>query len=386
MRTRWTGALSLGVVLAAAAAGCPFPPGADGDGDGDADTTTRDIASYNELTVELEEARVEFGGEEIAEMFPAGNVIYWLEYPGQWDPTVHSLDMDTGRRVDYVMPITGDNPWVRVSSEAVAYAEEDGQDNIFHVYSSADGQEITNVVVSAPTDEQRYWAYALGGTDLYYIVTASDESPGTKLFRVSVGGQPEQLTTLESAGCAQVGEFADFGISGGTMIFIEGGRIWSLDLPTNRATWLENETEISWGSEVNFAADGVLFTTAEGPWFFDYATKEAMDVEAAIAAADYRLSETFASAHLYYEQMTRWRDYFVYIGNSGVFAFNAETGEVFPVLLTPRQGETSDLRVEYRYPVALDNGTLFLTALESESGAVGADGPIYEVDLTAILP
>ena len=29
---------------------------------------------------------------------------------------------------------------------------------------------------------------------------------------------------------------------------------------------------------------------------------------------------------------------------------------------------------------------MFVTALESESGAVGADGPVYQLDLGEVLP
>ena len=44
-----------------------------------------------------------------------------------------------------------------------------------------------------------------------------------------------------------------------------------------------------------------------------------------------------------------------------------------------------EVRIDYRYPVALDSGKLYVTGLESTSGAVGAEGPIYQVDLTSVL-
>jgi hypothetical protein len=390
MITRWTGAFALALVLVVAVAGCPFPPGpGDGDGDADADPTQRDIAQYNELTVELDEARTEFGGDVIDEMFPAGNIIYWLEYR-EWDPTIHSLDTDSGRSVDYEIALSFDSLNVRVSEEAVAYAEEAGEDVIYHVYDATQpATEITTVTFEGPQDEQRWWAYAVGGTDLYVIVTETDASPDTKLYRVGAGAgaEPELLTTLESAGC-EVGEFWDFGVEGGRLIFIESGRIWSFDLPTNRATWLGNETEVQ--GTVEFGHDGVLFTSYNGssdvPFFFDYETAQLTNVAEQIAAVSYRLNETFASSHLYSEDITRWRDYFIYGGASGIFAYNVTRNDITPILLEPRMGETSDVRVDYRYPVTLENGMLYLTALESESGSVGADGPIVQVDLSNILP
>jgi len=384
MQVRW-GVVIL-VTLALSSFGCPFPGGGGTGPDPDPLEQQRlDIQHYNDLTVELDAARTEFGGEVIGEMYPAGNVIYWLEYRA-WDPTIHSLDTVSGRRVNYAVPLSFDTLNVRVSESALAYAEDGGDEIIYHVFDATQEEaEITTAVFEAPTDEQRWWAYAVSGTDLYVLVTESEASPGTKLFRVSAGGEPVLVTTLEEAGC-DVGEFWDFGVAGGTMIFIESGRIWSLDLPSNQATWLHNETEISFGSTIEFTHDGVLFTTATGPFFFDYETASLTDLAEAIAATDYQLSETFSSSHLYNEDMTRWRDYFIYVGNSGLFAFNPAQSEIVPILLEPRMGETSDVRVDYRYPVVLDNGTLFVTALESESGATGADGPIYQVDLANILP
>lgn len=374
------------VVLVMVIPACIFP-GAGGP-DSETDPVRRqelDIAHYNELTIELDDGRSEFGGDVIGEMYPAGNTIYWLEYRG-WDPTLHGFDTESGRRTNYEVPLSYDTLNVRVSEDAVAYAEVDGQDVIYHVFDATqEGAEITTTVFEAPRDEQRWWAYAVSGTDLYVLVTETDELPDTKLYRVSQGGEPLLVTTLEEAGCS-VGEFWDFGVAGGTMIFIESGRIWSLDLPSNEATWLGNETEISFGSTVEFTHDGVLFTSATGPFYFNYDSAELLAIQDSITNVDYQISETFSSSHLYNEDMTRWRDYFVYVASSGLFAFHPERDEVVPILLEPRMGETSEVRVEYRYPVILDNGTLFVTALESESGSVGAEGPIYQVDLANILP
>jgi hypothetical protein len=52
------------------------------------------------------------------------------------------------------------------------------------------------------------------------------------------------------------------------------------------------------------------------------------------------------------------------------------------VLLPPASG---DVDVQYRYPVALANGELFVTGLTSTDGATGADGPTYVIDLATLL-
>jgi hypothetical protein len=72
----------------------------------------------------------------------------------------------------------------------------------------------------------------------------------------------------------------------------------------------------------------------------------------------------------------------IYIGNMGVFAYDIKADKITPLLLSPVR---ADLRIDYRYPVALDNGELFVTGLTSTSGATGADGPTYKLDLRAIV-
>lgn len=340
--------------------------------------------SYDGLVASQEARRTRFGGEEIGEMYPAGDTIYWLEYR-DWDPTLHGLDTATGASaddgVDYATPLRFDTLNVRVDPDAVAYAEPVGGSVTYHVYAAGKpNQEITTVTVPAPTDEQRWWAYALDGTDLYLVVTGA---PDTELYRVPSGGSPELVTTLESAGC-DVAEFWDFGVDGDTMVFIESGRIWTLDLAANRAEWLGNDKQVQ--GTVDFADDGILFTAYDGsldvPWFFDTSTGELTNVAEQIAAQTFTVPESTDSAFWYYQDIARWRDWFVYGGNTGIFAFQPSTGAIVPVLLEPR---TADLRVVYRYPVVTENGHLYVTGLESTSGSVGADGPIWEVDLASLL-
>lgn len=360
--------------------GCNFraDPGEPGD------PTSRDIAHYNEVTLELERSRTRFGGEAIGEMYPAGSMIYWLEYRGTWDPTIHSLDTETGRRVDYDLALEFDSLNVRVSPTAIACAELDGLEIVYHVYDAAHpSMERTRLVMNAPSGEQRWWAYALDGQDLYIVVTESEDSPDTKLYRARAGSsEPTLVTTFESAG-ATVGEFWDFGIEDEQLIFVESGRIWSFDLTSNRATWLRKDTEVR--GNIDFGPSGVLFMTARGPRFFDYQTSGTIDVSARIASAEYRLNDTYSNIHLFSESTARWQNYFIYGGQSGIFAYDMNTNEVTPILLEPRFGDTSDVRVVYKDPVVLENGTLFILGLESASGSVGADGPVYRVDLTSIL-
>ncbi|MEQ1504206.1 MAG: hypothetical protein ABMB14_18330 [Myxococcota bacterium] len=338
---------------------------------------------YDALVAALDANKSQFGGEEVGEMYPAGDSIYWLEYRA-WDPTLHGLDTTGGAQIDYAAPLRFDSLNVRVDAASVAYAELASGKVVYHLYDSAKAnRELTTVSLPAPTDGTRWYAYANDGTDLYYVTAATSADPKTRLFRVPEGGEPEQVTTLESAG-AEIGEFWDFGVDGDTMVFIESGRIWSLDLASNRAEWLGNQMQVQ--GTITFTDDGVLFTAYDGtldvPWFFDTATRTLTNVAESIAASTDRVPGVSAISRQYQQDITRWRDWYVYVGNDGVFAFHPDTGEIVPVLLEPR---SATLRIEYRYPVVTDNGRLYVTGLESESGSVGADGPIWEVDLAALL-
>jgi hypothetical protein len=55
-----------------------------------------------------------------------------------------------------------------------------------------------------------------------------------------------------------------------------------------------------------------------------------------------------------------------------------QNDKITPLLLSPIADDTE--QVQYRYPVALDDGTAFVT------GIVGAEGPTYKLDLNGILP
>jgi hypothetical protein len=188
------------------------------------------------------------------------------------------------------------------------------------------------------------------------------------------------VTTLESAGC-NVQEFQDFGVDGNTMVFIEGGRIWKMDIAANKATWLMNMTEVS--GSVDFRSDGVMFVGGTDLMFFDYQKNALVDVSTAINNNSFQINPTYAdAAKIAQTDFARWNKQVLYIGNQGLFAYDMANDVITPILLSPI---SDTLRVDYRYPVALDDGTAFVTGLTSTDGATGADGPTYKLDLNPIL-
>jgi len=359
------------ILLVAMAAGCTAPGPVGGDDD---DDQAADLAEYDALQQALDGARTELAGDTAMEPATDGTRVFWLEFPGA-DPVLHGFDTATGAAMTYGFSIgPGDQYNYRTSSTAIATAVRDGDDVRYSIYrATAPDQLIDQLVIPAPTDGQRWWAYALAG-DLLYVMTTGAE---TTLVRYPPGGPPAPVTTLESAGCA-VGELWDFAIKGTRAIVIESGRIWSVDLPANAATWLGNASE---ATAAIAEADAVVIRTATGPLLYRYATATLTDLGAEIAASPYRLNPTFAAAHHYLQDIARYRDWFVYVAQAGVFAYNLDDGELRPVLLSPRDG----VRIDYRYPGATTDGSLFVTGLTSTDGAVGADGPLYRVDLTRTL-
>ncbi|MFT3769950.1 MAG: hypothetical protein QM820_31360 [Minicystis sp.] len=362
--------LTATLALAPALGGCVFFGGNNNNtssGPSGGDTTEQDIAQYESLQAQLEQHRQVFtkGASELAGI---GTRLFWLEFP-TFDPSVHSYDATTSQQVDYTFSIgDGDKYNYRASEKLIVTAEPKGDAVILHAYDIGKSNKLVDdLELPAPGNGVRWWAYAPDQSDVYYVTT----NDGTTLWKWTPGkGQPKSLFNLEDTG-AEIGEFWDFGVDGNTMIFIESGRIWSLDIAAQKSTWLGNKTE---ASSAYPDQDGVLFGTATGPFFYGYKNKTLIDVAHAIESSGFSLNTTFASAHLFNEDLARRQSLIGYIGKEGFFTYDLNANKVTPILLNAR-----DNSVVYRYPVILDDGSMFVQGLESTSGATGADGPVFRV-------
>lgn len=357
------------LALAPGLVGCVFLGGG---GPGDTSTTgntqEQDIAQYESTQSLLEQHREVFKKNA---MEPAGveNRLFWLQFPG-FDPTLHSYDATTDQEVHYTFPIgSGDKYNYRASEKIVVTAETGGDKVIYHAYDIAKPEEsLGELALPTPGAGVRWWAYAPDQGNMYYVTT---EAAAT-LWKWTPGdAAAKMLFTLQETG-AEIGELWDFGVDGNTMIFIESGRIWSLDIAAKKSVWLKNETE---STSAYWDSDGVLFSTAKGPFFYSYGSGSLTDIPAAIESSGYQLNDTYKSVHLYNQDLARNKSAVGYIGNSGFFTYDMSTKSVKPILLNAR-----DNSVTYRYPVILANGTMFVQGLESTSGAIGADGPLFRVD------
>lgn len=352
------------------ATGCLFGPGLVDP----IDDLTQDLEQFCDTADALQEGSTEVLGESAGELFSTGETLFWLDFSA-YDPTLHS-EGDTVTH--YGFPVSHDGLWnVRASDELVVTAvDEFGSIRYLAYATGAPEALLGEAVFDAPGDEQRWWAYAVDGGTVYVVTTGAQ----TTLWSWVPGGEPTALTTLESAG-ASVGEFWELGVDGDRVVFVESGRVWVLELGSNTATWSGNPTQAS--GTVHIGDDGVLFDTAAGPQFYRFADGTLEDVGAAIEASAYRFNETYTSLHLYQGGLTRVCSAMVYEGSHGIYAYDLQTRAFAPLLLSPCDEE---LRIDYRDPVYRDPGTLYVTALQSESGAVGADGPVVRVDLAGRLP
>jgi hypothetical protein len=329
-----------------------------------------DLDHWNHLSEELDARRSEFLGRHVQELAAVGTTLFWLDTTS-FNPKLMRYDGQT--KLAFGFSIGDGNSYNYRASTSLVVTAEPGSDNVMYKAYAATAANSSIATTTFPKPAGAKWSpYAVDGGSVFVL-------DGTTLKKWLPGGAVTTVTTLESAGI-EAGELWDFGVSGTTMVLIESGRVWSIDLTANRATWLMNMTQA--GGSVDFRPDGVLFDTATGLAFYDYAQKKLVDIKARIDANPFKVNNTFASAAKFNQDFARYKQWVLYIGQSGLFAYDMKADKITPVLLSPNR---ADLRVDYRYPVALDSGEMFVTGLTSTSGATGADGPTYRLDLRTIV-
>lgn len=335
----------------------------------------QDIDDYRALSRELEKRRTEFLPRGPTELHGGRGSLFWLDF-SRFDPTLHGFDEATQRHIQYGFSIgSGQHYNYRASGKLIATAQRVGGKLFFRAYrTTATHEQVGELQVPAPRDEQQWWAYDVDGETLYYVTTGG--AAGTELLQWTPGSAaPIRVLVLEDTG-VDVGVFEDFSIEGEWMLLVESGRLWRLNLSTRTAKWMRATKELN--GPVQFDDSGVLYNTAGGALYYDAATDAFRDISAEIKASSYRLSETFAQGHLLVEGATRRGQTVYYIGSSGLFSYELGSRAVKPVLLNPHSATP---RIDYRYPQVVSNDSLYVLGLTSTSGAVGADGPVYRVSL-----
>ncbi len=341
-----------------------------------ADTT------YTSLQASLDARKTQFLGPNVQNLVPINTRLYWYDTTN-FAPVLNGYT-DGGSILAYTFSVgdsIDDANW-EGSNNLIVTAQSDGETVTYSAYDpSQASSQIGTMSIAAPSGAS-YWAYAVDGTTVYLVTLDANQHNALIKWVPAAGPTTTTVTTLESAG-AQVGEFWEFGVSANTMVFVESGAIWTLDIAANKATPLNNTTQVESDSVVDFEPDGVMFSTDTALMFYSYAASSLTNLTNEINANGYQIDSCNPGASNYSTDFARWGNYVIYIGeDDGVFAYDMTSNVIAPVLLPP---EGTSVNVQYRYPVALTNGKLFVTGLTSTDGATGADGPTYEVDLSTFL-
>jgi hypothetical protein len=338
----------------------------------------QDIAQYNQLQMQLDTARTIAIQSTIANPMPSGNRLYFLD-TSTFAPTLHRYDDTSGARLDYGFSIgDGDTYNFRASANTIVTAVPNNGVTYTAYDASQPNHAIDTTNLDMPSDGSKWYAYATDANKVYLIVPNQDAN-GNHVNEVQQwipGSAPTVLTTLEAAGVAP-GSVLDFDVFNNQMIVIDSGALWRLDLATLKATSLGNMTIP--GNSLEIDQDGVIFSAASTSLlFYRYSDGKTLDVSNLIKSASYQLNTTFNTIHYWSRDFARYKDWIVYVSNSGVFAYDLMTQVVKPILLSPLSMTT----INYASPSVLDDGTLLIIGVPSNDAG---RGPTYKIDLTKIL-
>ncbi|MDC0749374.1 hypothetical protein [Polyangium mundeleinium] len=374
-----------GVRMVAACLTAFLLAGCGADGGEKEQTQEEDLAEFEAMREELEGRRDVFIETPAQDFLATGNTLYWVEVNGA-NPRLRSFDDSKKQRTDYTFKpyLTGvsspnpvDNINFAASSTMVASMNELDGANTY----AAGSPEMPRgkLVLPAPAFGQKWWAYSVTGDDLYVTVINNDS--GKFVLQKWTPGQanPTDVLVLDDLIAPNVmGEFTNFAVNGTTLMFSEGGRLWLAELNDAKAKWVQNDKRVG---GADFYSGGAVYSQDREFFRYDKATDTRENITGKIKAS-YTMNKTFAEAHHPGHDMTwcKFKDKIVYEGNFGLFAYDIENETTTPLLLDAR-----DNSVVYKYPVAVGTGTLFVKGLESQSGATGADGPMFSLAAANLL-
>ncbi|MFO0552474.1 MAG: hypothetical protein U0271_29060 [Polyangiaceae bacterium] len=348
-----------------------------GGGGGDGQSPEADVDEYDALEADLEQHREVFREGAAQDFAAAENTIFFID-ASAGNPVLKSFDHGSNTETDYAFrpylsgpnnPNPIDNLNFFASTSVIATMNElDG----VNAYAPGQAEEhLGKLVLPAPPYGQSWWAYAVSGGQVYIAVL--NEAGKLELQQWTPGAEASTTVAVFDDLIAPnpMGEFHTFAVSGSTLIFDEGGRIWVAELGDEKAAWVQNDQEVT---GADFQSDAIVYSEDTEFWLYDRASDSRSNLSDRIRGNGYELNATFAEAH-YPDTDCHWSrrgSMIYYEANFGIFAYDLDADTVTPILLSARDNSTV-----YRYPTVLADGTLFVKGLESSSGSVGADGPTY---------
>ncbi|RMH38909.1 MAG: hypothetical protein D6689_18465 [Deltaproteobacteria bacterium] len=356
-------------VASVLAAACVAGGGGDGGGDG----LDADLADYDALVAELDQHRTLAFDERADELRAVGSRLYWLEFP-TFDPVLHS--QRDGVDVTYAFSISIDDDYAYEASDNVVVTIELGeQEVVYRAYAAGEPDRPLGTLTVPKPPAARWWAFAVHAGDVYL---AMDVDGAHSLVQWTPPDDPVALWTFARAGIT--GSVDALATDGDRLVAIESGRVWLGTLAGEPATWLGNDKQITGG--IGFDDRYVVYAQADGVRVYRIADGVTSDLSERVAASDFRINDTFATAHHFARQARLHKGTVVYIGQSGLFAYDLDRDRVTPLMLEPRT-LPGGARIVYDDPQVTADGTVYVTALTSDSGSVGVDGPVYAVPLPA---
>jgi hypothetical protein len=313
----------------------------------DGDTGTIDAAAQQQADIDAYEALqdelmanatvvVPLGGS-VVEMQTSPSRLWYARFV-DWDPDLYNLDAATSQITGCGrIAGSGDAPNFRASDQMSAVAV--GTQGDIELYSADACDLLATVDLPPPTSGLRWWAYAVDGDALYAVVETADAHT---VWRWR-GGALTELGTLEGAGYA-VGEFWDFGVEGDTLLYLESGRLYVLDLDAWAATWVEHDQQVT--GSVSWDSTHVLFVAANGAVVWDRVTAAKLDLGATVNALPDR-NNTYTDLEDYNGGDATLDDGVVYYESGrGLMAYDLDAGVITPLVLEER-----DLSLVWYQPV-----------------------------------
>lgn len=337
-----------------------------------------DLAEYDGLVAELDGGRVEVVSGAAQDYVVAGSRLTYQDAQSGI-PVLRAYDDATGDTISYepqsYWPGTPGSPSdnMNFSASTGVVASMNTMDSL-GAWDPASGDELGELVVPAPPYGQKWWAYTTDG-DAAYVAVIADGHLVVQRWSPGEAQAHDVVAIDELVAPNALGEFTSFAVSGDTLMFYEGGRLWIASLSRAEAAWVQNDEYVG---AVDFTDEDVVYSQGGRIFRYDRAADAREELTDRIVGA-WSLNATYPEPHVPTADttFTRAGDTLVYQGTFGLFAYDLADDEVRPVLLDHR-----DNSVVYRYPTAMAaTGAVFAKGLESESGSVGADGPTWRVDL-----
>lgn len=324
---------------------------------------------YEDRRAELEEQRIEFlpGASNVQLISGAGDKLFWVDILKPYDvPMLHSYNPATTLLLDYAWSsdMTFDDSF-RYGNEIVADC------SFGSVYEAYDANMPDRVIATTQTGSSMC---TVDGNRVFFMT-------GREVFAWTPGaGEPVLAVDLDAAGVG-AGSIGGFAVEGNTLVLVEGGDLWRVDLATRQATWLMNEALV--GGTVLFDQAGVFYESGQELYYTQFSDLATFDVAAAIADGGYHLSFKHPDVHELATpvELALHGRHLIYRGRHGIFAFGLDSRKVVDLLLDTSSTEFGASPV-YHQPAITSDGTLFVI---DDNNYSQTETPVYRIDISERL-